>query len=108
MKEIMTSPSAIEVCPATPKSVSKKSVRPSYIVTRDDNISPTNMAPAKIENSNVNDSAIPSNAKCAVASPKYAILRHTTKHPKGAAASATPTPPSEARIIKSSSIRDIP
>ena len=62
MKEMITSPAAIDVCPATPRSVSKKRDRPSYKVTRDAITMPTSIAPAKTENSKVNDNAIPSSA----------------------------------------------
>ena len=51
-----------------------------------------------------NDNAIPNTEACAVASPKYAILRQTMKHPKGPAASAIPIPANAARIRKLSNI----
>ena len=56
------------------------------------------------ENSNIKDNDMPSSAECAVDSPKYAILRHTTKQPNGAAARATPIPARAALTMKSSSI----
>ena len=52
---------------------------------------------------NARDSATPRMAACAVASPKYAIRRHTTKQPSGPAAMATAVPASAARSRKSSS-----
>ena len=53
IKETITSPAAIELCPATPKSVSIKSDRPSNKVTEDAIIKETNTAPANTENSKV-------------------------------------------------------
>ena len=49
------------------------------------------------------DMATPKIAAWAVASPKYAIRRQTTKQPSGAAANATPIPASTALVMKSSS-----
>jgi hypothetical protein len=62
-----------------------------------------NSAPAKTEICNMRDMATPKIAACAVASPKYAIRRQTTKQPSGAAANATPIPASTALVMKSSS-----
>ena len=70
IKETITSPAAIELCPATPKSVSIKSDRPSKRVTEDAIIKETNTAPANTDNSKVKESAIPSIAAWAVDSPK--------------------------------------
>ena len=60
IKETITRPAAIELCPATPKSVSKNSDLPSKIVTEEAIIKETKIAPANIENSNVKEIAIPS------------------------------------------------
>ena len=60
IKETITSAAAIELCPATPKRVSKNSDRPSKKVTEEAIIRDTKMAPANTENSNVNEIAIPS------------------------------------------------
>ena len=48
--------------------------------------------------------ATPNNAECDRVSPKYASRRQTIKHPSGPANRATPTPPTTARIKKSSNI----
>ena len=60
--------------------------------------------PIKTEIENPRDRATPRIAAWAVASPKYAIRRHTTKQPSGPAANATAAPASAARHRKSSSI----
>ena len=59
MKETITSPAAIELCPATPKSVSIKSDRPSIRVTEEAITKDINTAPANTDNSKVKESLIP-------------------------------------------------
>ena len=103
-KDATTKPSARPPCAVTPRSVSVAKLRPESCVTVKAMSNAATRVPANMGISNDKAIAIPSIAAWAVASPKYAILRQTTKQPNGAAISATPTPAIEARTIKSSNI----
>ena len=99
-----TSPNASAPCDPTPSKVSIANILPESERIRKAMANAATSTPIKTEMENPRDRATPRIAAWAVASPKYAIRRQTTKQPKGPDANATATPASAARHRKSSSI----
>ena len=105
MKAKTTNPTASAECASSPSKASDD--RLARRCKSINNIATTTEIQKTVKvifNSSSNASATPSKAECESVSPKYASLRQITKQPSGPATTATPIPPTMARMKKSSSI----